>query len=65
MENAEGRAALSTTLEGISVTKDELKQEAARLGVKVKESFMDDVLENCIILAIGLICGVAIAKMFF
>lgn len=47
------------------MTKDELKQEAARLGVKVKDGFMDDWVENCIILAIGLILGYALTKMFF
>ena len=47
------------------MTKDELKQEAARLGLKVKEGFLDDWPENCIILAIGAICGVAIYKMFW
>lgn len=47
------------------MTKDELKQEAARLGVKVKDGFMDDWVENCIILAICLILGYALTKMFF
>jgi hypothetical protein len=47
------------------MTKDELKQEAERLGVKVRESFMDDLPENMIVLAIGLLLGAALTKMFF
>lgn len=40
------------------MTKDELKQEAARLGVKVKEGFMDDFWpENALIVAVSLIAG--------
>lgn len=47
------------------MTKDELKREAELLGMKLKDSFMDDLVENCIILAIGLILGYALTKMFF
>lgn len=44
---------------------DELKKEAERLGVKVRESFMDDWAENSICVAIGLLLGAALTKMFF
>lgn len=47
------------------MTKDELRYHAKELGVKLKEGFMDDWVENCIILAIGLILGYALTKMFF
>lgn len=47
------------------LSKDELKQEAARLGVKVRENFMDDWFENVVILLIGAICGAAAYKMFW
>lgn len=47
------------------MTKDELKAKAKEMGLKVRENFMDDIVENCIILAIGAICGAAAYKMFF
>lgn len=40
------------------MTKEELKQEADRLGLRVYGSFMDDLLENVIIVAISFVCGV-------
>lgn len=47
------------------MTKDELKREAELLGMKLKDSFMEDWVENCIVLAIGLLLGAALTKMFF
>jgi hypothetical protein len=47
------------------MTKDELKREAELLGMKLKEGFMDDWIENCIILAIGALLGAAGYKMFW
>ena len=47
------------------MTKDELKQEAARLGVKVKEGFMDDPAENVVVLLVGMFLGAALTKLFW
>lgn len=47
------------------MTKDELKARAKELGLKVKEGFMGDLPENMIVLAIGLLLGAALTKMFF
>jgi hypothetical protein len=47
------------------LTKDELKQEATRLGVKIKENFMDDPWENVLCIIGGMILGAALTKMFF
>ncbi len=46
------------------MTKDELKAEAKKLGVKVKENWMDDSGENAIIAAIFLIVGILVGKLF-
>ncbi len=48
----------------IKLTKDELKAEAKKLGVKVKENWMDDPGENAIIAAIFLIVGILVGKLF-
>jgi hypothetical protein len=47
------------------MTKDELKAKAKEMGLKVRENFMDDAFENCIILAIGALLGAAGYKMFW
>lgn len=47
------------------MNKDELKAKAKEMGLKVRENFMDDWVENCIILAIGALLGTAAYKMFF
>ncbi len=46
------------------MTKDELKAEAKKLGTKVRESFMDDVIENVIWMAIGALGGFLLARLF-
>lgn len=46
------------------MTKDELKQEAARLGVKVKEGWMDDWKENTVIAVVFFAIGIAAQKVF-
>lgn len=46
------------------MTKDELKAEAKKLGVKIKENWADDALENCIIAAVFLIVGILTGKLF-
>ncbi len=46
------------------MTKDELKAEAKKLGLKVKENFMDDPAENLIFLAIGIFAGWFICRLF-
>lgn len=47
------------------MTRDELKAKAKELGLKVKDGFMDDIEENLICVAIGLLLGAALTKMFF
>lgn len=39
------------------MTKDELKTEAEKLGLKVKTGFMDDLVENLIVLVFGILLG--------
>ena len=46
------------------MTRDELKAEAQKLGMKVRDSFMDDVLENVIWMAIGALGGFLLARLF-
>lgn len=41
----------------------ELKARAKELGVKVRAGFMDDWQENCIILAVGIAIGFAVAAV--
>ena len=47
------------------MNKDELKAKAKESGLKVKDGFMDDWAENSICVAIGLLLGAALTKMFF
>jgi len=47
------------------MTKDELKVAAKAAGLKVRENFMDDAVENLSILAVGVVLGGVIAKLFF
>ena len=44
------------------MTKEQLKAEAAKLGLKIKEGFMDDIVENSVILSVGILIGCGIGK---
>lgn len=44
------------------MTKDQVKAYAKQYGMKVRESFMDDLTENIIILATGIAIGIALVK---
>jgi hypothetical protein len=44
------------------VTKDELKAKAKEAGLKVRDSFMDDLPENLLWLAVGAFGGYLLAK---
>jgi len=44
------------------VTKDELKAKAREAGLKVRDSFMDDLPENLGWLALGALGGYILAK---
>jgi len=46
------------------MNREEIKAEAKRVGLKVRENFMDDWPENLAILAVGVVIGIAIAKFF-
>lgn len=45
--------------------KEQVIAEAKRLGLKVRENFMDDAIENLSILAVGIVIGAVVAKLFF
>lgn len=46
------------------MNRDEIKAEAKRVGLKVRENFMDDWPENTAILGFGVVLGILIAKFF-
>lgn len=47
------------------MNREELKEEAKRLGMKVRDNWKDDAQENTIILLIGIVLGVIVTKLFF
>lgn len=49
----------------MNLTREELKAEAKKLGLKVRENFMDDWKENLIVLAFGVLLGFIAAKGHF
>lgn len=46
------------------MTKDELIQEAKKLGLKVKTHWADDLGENLVILGVGIFAGWFICRLF-
>lgn len=47
------------------MTKDEAIEFLRKEGMIVKANFMDDVVENVIVLAVGIALGFGVAKLFF
>lgn len=44
------------------MNREEIKAEAKRIGLKVREHWLDDWPENLLILAAGVVAGIGIAK---
>mgnify|MGYP000116653712 CR=1 FL=1 len=47
------------------MTKDEAIEFLKKEGMIVKTNFLDDLVENLIVLAVGIVIGFGIAKLFF
>lgn len=45
------------------MTKDEVKAKAREMGLKVRDSFMDDLAENLLWMAIGAVGGFLLARL--
>lgn len=46
------------------MTKEELIARAEAMGLKVRENFMDDWVENMVVLAVGILIGGVLTKLF-